>query len=183
HGGVSCPQRLEVLPLRRDRAPAPRVEERRLELPHHALIAGWDGIVVSDGGDELDRAHLLEATPERPVRRELEDLPVRLGELAERLAPPLLEVGELLLVLLARPLRLLPVPVVQGAQRVLVALVGVVAALLCIPRAADPLVLHLRPGEELGVAPEQDVRAAAGHVGRSEEHTSELQSLAYLVCR
>src|SRR5947208_537715 len=65
HGGVSCPQRLEVLPLRRDRAPAPRVEERRLELPHHALIAGWDGIVVSDGGDELDRAHLLEATPER----------------------------------------------------------------------------------------------------------------------
>src|SRR2546423_11051307 len=40
----------------------------------------------------------------------------------------------------------------------------------------------------LPVAEDQEVRevlvpARAGHLARSEEHTSELQSLAYLVCR
>src|SRR2546425_7724611 len=44
------------------------------------------------------------------------------------------------------------------------------------------------PGELLGLAREDQPRGPSGHAGlpgqvRSEEHTSELQSLAYLVCR
>src|SRR6266404_9961862 len=42
-------------------------------------------------------------------------------------------------------------------------------------RHLGPLPLHLQPG--------QDLRVADDAGARSEEHTSELQSLAYLVCR
>src|SRR5687768_17850305 len=45
-------------------------------------------------------------------------------------------------------------------------------------RAAD-LVLH----EVLGLEPLADVVEVAGDAGRSEEHTSELQSRLHLVCR
>src|SRR3989441_6468597 len=38
-------------------------------------------------------------------------------------------------------------------------------------------------GETLGVGLEQPVHLPHRRFGRSEEHTSELQSLAYLVCR
>src|SRR5687767_15384128 len=42
-----------------------------------------------------------------------------------------------------------------------------------------PAQAHLRRGHPNGCA----IRARAGELERSEEHTSELQSLAYLVCR
>src|SRR3712207_7659245 len=42
--------------------------------------------------------------------------------------------------------------------------------------------VFLVPGEVLGL-PEDVVRAAAPRLRRSEEHTSELQSRQYLVCR
>src|SRR5687767_16031145 len=41
-------------------------------------------------------------------------------------------------------------------------------------------VLHVLGGQRLTIVP---VRAVVEHDFRSEEHTSELQSLAYLVCR
>src|SRR2546425_8949747 len=49
------------------------------------------------------------------------------------------------------------------------------------PRHADQIRDHLRAGRGVG----RTARCDAGRArpGRSEEHTSELQSLAYLVCR
>src|SRR2546425_6305587 len=47
-----------------------------------------------------------------------------------------------------------------------------------------PIAHHPRLGPVVGVlAGEDQERRAGGGRGRSEEHTSELQSLAYLVCR
>src|SRR5687767_15605488 len=38
-------------------------------------------------------------------------------------------------------------------------------------------------GQHAGLGIEIELQRVAGHAPRSEEHTSELQSLAYLVCR
>src|SRR5437667_153648 len=165
HGAVPRPQLFQVRALGRDRRPAAGLEERGLELPLDAQVARRDRVVVAHGRDQLDGAHLLEAGPQRPVRRLLEDLAVHLGELAERLGPPLLELGELLVVLLTGALHLLVVSLAQRAQRVLVALVPL-AALRKRPGAPHPLVLHPRARQELGVPAEQDVGAAPRHVGR-----------------
>src|SRR5437016_10072961 len=48
---------------------------------------------------------------------------------------------------------------------------------------ADSLLAMARLRREVGDASELDVRLAAVNAGRSEEHTSELQSLTNLVCR
>src|SRR2546425_3913367 len=45
------------------------------------------------------------------------------------------------------------------------------------------LVCEVEAGALLGPAELEDLRGGRGEVQRSEEHTSELQSLAYLVCR
>src|SRR2546425_7646808 len=42
---------------------------------------------------------------------------------------------------------------------------------------------HRQPGDALPVAFRAGPRGRVRHLSRSEEHTSELQSLAYLVCR
>src|SRR5947199_8804995 len=164
HGAVPGLQLLEARALGGHRRPAAGAQQRRLELALDPQVAGRDGVVVAHGGDELHRAHLLEAGAQRPVGRELEDLAVHLGELAQRLATPLLEVGQLLAVLVTCPLHLLVVALAKPAQRILIALVRL-PALLERPGAPHPLVLHLGACQELGVPAEQDVRPAAGHVG------------------
>src|SRR2546425_3297630 len=49
--------------------------------------------------------------------------------------------------------------------------------------AANPFLAHLQSLRELQITLSQEGRAEAILSDRSEEHTSELQSLAYLVCR
>src|SRR5687767_15664631 len=54
------------------------------------------------------------------------------------------------------------------------------------PLRGDPRLSPVHGGIAHGAAPSRHARrqAGGGHAGaRSEEHTSELQSLAYLVCR
>src|SRR5205823_12761754 len=52
------------------------------------------------------------------------------------------------------------------------------------PRDAAWEQLRVRPRAAVGSADRADqLRVGCRHVDRSEEHTSELQSLAYLVCR
>src|SRR5207244_12643910 len=138
---VARAQVLERRALGRDRAAGIGVEQRRLELLLHAAVALRDRVTVAHGGDQLDRAHLLVARTDGAVGREVEDLPVRVGQAPERVAAPLLERRQLLLELLPGALHLLVVALAQGAQRVLVALR--LAAALEAPRAPDPLVLHL----------------------------------------
>src|SRR5205823_12896666 len=48
---------------------------------------------------------------------------------------------------------------------------------------ADDAILRIRIGVRLEVADVDDGESVCRRTGRSEEHTSELQSLAYLVCR
>src|SRR5205823_12098574 len=50
-----------------------------------------------------------------------------------------------------------------------------------LPEAAEQL--RAAPHRLLGITAAGDERRGGGHDLRSEEHTSELQSLAYLVCR
>src|SRR2546425_1456842 len=65
-------------------------------------------------------------------------------------------------------------------------------ALLAVGCSMSPSMTHAMPGSMAGTATSAtkaaDLRTGlnallGGHVYRSEEHTSELQSLAYLVCR
>src|SRR5439155_3177419 len=88
--------------------------------------------------------------------------------LPEGLATPLLEGCQPLLVLSARTLHLVVVALAERAERILVALLRLPVALGG-PRAADPFVLHLGARQELRVSAEQDVGAAAGHVGRDRQ--------------
>src|SRR5262249_37658018 len=66
---VARAHRLELRALRRDRARVPELEERRLHLFLDPGVAGRDGVVIADGRDQLDRAHLLVARTHRAVRR------------------------------------------------------------------------------------------------------------------
>src|SRR2546425_4322566 len=55
----------------------------------------------------------------------------------------------------------------------------------CIYEYVEEVGAYVVPDPSTGAGPDKPVvpRGEATHVPRSEEHTSELQSLAYLVCR
>src|SRR5207245_6258896 len=128
HRLVSAAKLLELGALGRHGGPRLGAEERRLELLLHLAVAPGDRIVVPHGGNELDRAHLLVAVAEGPVGRELEQLLVRLGQLPEGLAPPLLEGWQPPLVLSAGTLQLLFVALQGRAAVYLVTLLPRVSA-------------------------------------------------------
>src|SRR5205823_12562150 len=55
----------------------------------------------------------------------------------------------------------------------------------CCPSASESPTARIRPAVSLELPAAKGITIVTGRVGqfRSEEHTSELQSLAYLVCR
>src|SRR3712207_8381709 len=89
--------------------------------------------------------------------------------------------------MIRRPPRstLFPYTTLFRSVRQVVALLGIVVQVeeLLVPGAAEPDVLRVPVRQPLQRLPEERVLAVEVLAPRSEEHTSELQSRQYLVCR
>ena len=127
-----------------------------------------DGAEAVQGVDELGRGHLFVLLAEVAERRQPHEAALNVGEAAQGVAALLLVGFRCRLVALVGLAHLLVVLLLQVPQRVLVALFPLERQL---GGAGDPLVLHVGAGQELGIAAQQDVGAAAGHVGGDGDGT------------